>query len=112
MKKLSLVLIITLLAFACVEKQGPVGPEGPRGTRTIILSGVIANGHYDGSFCRIYSPDIYDEDVVQVYISEDHTPWYWTFVYDFRLSHGRVSIYDPERDYLGYNYKIKIIKEE
>ncbi len=112
MKKLSFLLVITLLAFACEGKQGPVGPEGPRGTTTILLSGIIANGDYDGSFCKIYSFYIDDEDVVQVYISSDRSQWSWTFVDDFRLADGRVSIYDPYRDYLGYDYEIKIIKED
>ncbi len=131
MKKLSFLLVITLLAFACEGKQGPIGPagadgeqgdqgeQGPTGPQgpdgesgaTIIYEyGVISIGNYNGSFLEIFSSYLAAEDVVQLYMSPDQSIYTWMCIAEIQIVDGRLSLYDPSVLYLGFDYMIKIIK--
>ncbi len=131
MKKLSFLLVITLLAFACEGKQGtigltgsdgeqgeqgeqgPQGPEGPPGESgaTIIYEyGVISIGDYSNNYIWIYSAYLDEEDVVQVYLSPDQSVYAWLLVPAIELTYGLVYVYDPSYTFLGFEYMIKIIK--
>ncbi len=131
MKKLSFLLVITLLAFACEGKQGPIGltgsdgeqgeqgeqgpggPQGPpgeSGATIIYVYGTISWGDYSGDFIRIYSSYLAEEDVVQVYVSADPAVYAWRCVDEIQLTNGLVYVYDFWVDYLGYDYMVKIIK--
>ncbi len=116
MKKLSFLVLIALLTFACEGKQGPVGPQGEQGTdgesgATIIYeSGVIVIADYESSYIVIYTAYIDETDVVQVYLSPDQAIYTWFCVSEIELTDGRVFILDPGFAYLGYDYMVKIIK--
>ncbi len=113
MKKLSFLVMIALLTFACEGKQGPVGPQGADGESgaTIIYeSGVIVIADYESSYIVIYTAYIDETDVVQVYLSADQAIYTWFCVSEIELTDGRVFIFDPGFAYLSWDYMVKIIK--
>ncbi len=131
MKKLSFLLVITLLAFACEGKQGtigltgsdgeqgeqgdqgPGGPQGPPGESgaTIIFDyGVILVGDYSNNYIWLFSSYLAEEDVVQVYVTPDQSLYAWLCASEIELTNGLVYVYDPSYNFLGWEYMIKIIK--
>lgn len=131
MKKLSFLLVITLLAFACEGKQGPIGPAGPEGEQgqqgeqgpegpegppgesgaTIIYEyGVISIGDYSDNYIWIFSTYLDEDDVVQVYVTPDQSIYAWLCVSEIELTNGLVYVYDPLYGFLGWEYMLKIIK--
>ena len=113
MKKLSFLILIALLTFACEGKQGPVGPQGADGESgaTIVYeSGVIVIADYESSYIVIYTAYIDETDVVQVYLSPDQDVYSWLCISEIEITDGRVFIFDSGFEYLGYDYMVKIIK--
>ncbi len=128
MKKLSFLILIALLTFACEGKQGPVGPsgsdgeqgqqgeqgpEGPPGESgpiMIYVSGAIVIADYESSYIVIYTASIDETDVVQVYLSPDQDVYSWLCISEIEITDGRVFIFDPGFAYLSWDYMVKIIK--
>lgn len=117
-----LLLLPAIIFIACEGKQGPMGPigftgsmgpQGPPGepATIIIVNGTVGTGNYNGNWLQIYSSYIHDEDLVILYLCADPDSWAW-FIPDeaLNLTDGRVSINDQFRDYLGYDYMVKIIQ--
>ncbi|OQX91012.1 MAG: hypothetical protein B6D58_09020 [candidate division Zixibacteria bacterium 4484_95] len=110
MKKLVVLLFLVIL-FACEGKQGPMGPTGPSGATIIYITGVISNGDYEGDWIQFNNWYIEEDAVVQVYFSQDKDEYAWLFIEEFQLTRSIIYVYDPWREYLGYDYEIKIIKD-
>ncbi|MBA7620834.1 hypothetical protein ES703_28189 [subsurface metagenome] len=90
--------------------QGETGPEGPSGSVITPISGVIGIGDYQGEHVRVDNDLIDEFNVHQVYLSpdpRDHTWLFWAF---FAVTTGCVLIYDPDHDFIGWNYLILIIQ--
>jgi hypothetical protein len=109
MKRL-IVLLFLVILFSCEGKQGLMGPTGPSGATIIYITGVISNSDYEGNWIQFNNWFIEEDAVVQVYFSQDKDEYTWFFIEEFQLTHRNIYVYDPWREYLGYDYEIKIIK--
>lgn len=128
MRKLTMILMLLAIAvFAC---EGPVGPPGDQGIQgdqgipgedgapgqdgavIITVYGSISNSNYDGDWMEISSSYVGEEDVIQLYVSPDSELWAWRHVEGLQVTNSAVAFYDPGRDYLGYDFLLKIIKDQ
>ncbi len=90
---------------------GPTGPPGEDGAVIIHVYGTISISDYQGNLINILSSYISDTDVVQLWMSSDPALWAYQFIEDVQLTNGRVYVYDPLQDYLGWEYVLMIIKD-
>jgi hypothetical protein len=112
MKRVVCILGIAMLLFACEGDQGPVGPQGPPGPSGAAITyiyGVIGTGDYSGAFIQIDHYAIDEDAVTQFYVSQNSDDYAWVFIEDFQLTEDRIYVYDPSRDYLGFDYMIMIV---
>ncbi len=125
-----ILIAIMVLAFSGLACQGDVGPIGPAGQDgaegatgppgqpgedgAVIISiyGSISNSDYENNFIYIESSYISDDDVVQLWMSSDAETWAYQFIEETYLTNGRVAVYDPYEEYLGWDYIVKIIKNQ
>lgn len=112
-----ILIALGLLMMACEGKQGPVGPqgpvgeEGPSGAPILYFRGSISAQDYEGPYIRIDHYIIEDRDVIQVYLSPDEERYTWLFMPYFELTDGIVYIYDPDQDFLHWDFMLMIIKD-
>ncbi len=134
MKFFITLLIICVLLLGCEGPEGPLGPVGPTGEQgedglpgedgedgedgepgippIIPITGVISIGNYSENpdYARINDNRIDEGDVVQLYFTSDPELYSWRSYSGFYVTSGRVSIYDPDQDALGWTYLILVIK--
>jgi len=133
MRKLAVLLVAGLLFLSCTGDQGPaglqgpqgdqgpvgpegpqgpVGPEGPIGATIVYITGSISVGDYEsyGGYLWIAIRDvaIRDSAITQVFLSPEQTTTVWT-TGDYQFNTGVVYIYDPNQDYIGWDFLIMII---
>ena len=117
MKRVINALLVILLLLACEGKQGPMGPpgpegpEGPSGAAITFIYGVISSSLYDQGWIDIEQWQINDEDIIQVYLSPDSQLYTWGLLGSFMLDENHIYIYDPDQDFLLFDYMIKIIHD-
>ena len=117
MKRAIVLIVLGALVFACEGKRGPMGPEGPPGPEgpsgapIIYFRGSISSQDYEGDYIKIDHYMIEDRDVIQVYLSPDEERYTWMFMPYYELTDGIVYIWDPDRDFLYWDFMLMIIKD-
>lgn len=112
-----IIFALGLLTVACEGKQGPMGPqgppgpEGPSGTPILYFRGSISTQDYEEAYIRIDHYIIEDRDVIQVYLTPDEETYTWMFMPYFEITDGIVYIYDPNQDFLYWDFMLMIIKD-
>jgi hypothetical protein len=113
MRKVASVLALCLLLLACKGKQGPMGPAGPQGppgAAITCVTGIITVTKYEGGFLVLVDEAISPEEFIQVFVTPDSDEWAWLLIESFQVLEGALAIYDPARDFMGYEYMILIIE--
>lgn len=117
MKRFIIILALpAILLLACEGKQGPIGPQGPQGpsgsTGDLVhtISGTVSNSQYSGNYINIYTSYAHTYSIIQVCVNQDPNVWAWRQIDQIWIIEGRIGIYDPNRDFVGWDYLINIVE--
>lgn len=117
MKRAIALIVLGVLVFACEGKRGPMGPEGPAGPEgpsgapIIYFRGSVSSQDYEGDYIKIDHYMIEETDVIQVYLSPDEERYTWMFMPLYELTDGIVYVWDPDQDFLYWDFMLMIIKD-
>ena len=96
------------------------GVDGKDRAVISYLIGAFSNNDYADPepYFEIFHDSIDISSFIQVYVSQNKDVFKWmvlpdpSFVWRVKITDGKISIYDPNKDLDGYDYMVKIIENQ